>query len=642
MQICFRKLPSRASGFVLLITLIFLAVALMVFASIFYWTSSNAKITLRNNQYNMSQAAAEAASETVMSYMMRDYLSQSVASSPNAYAFLPGTNIDQSTWPVKYQFSDTNGNPGQISVWIGPTASNSVALDSQYSGLYGFAQNFLLIARATPINQPETVSATIDEAFQTAYIPLFQFAIFYNVNLEIDPGASMTIGGPVFCDQSIWEGSSVCTFSTNVTAVGTNDTARTDPFANNYTGSGTSRFLMAGQPVDHANSLTMPIGTNNDPATVISLLELPPANYSMGTAAAYTTNGQVYLANKADLVISNAAYGTNFGSWTPTGTNITVYYQDKATTFYLNPLSPDFYILKTPAITGRYTNYVTTDTSAGLDCNTNVQYAGFSFLTNNIFYDYREGKTVQAVELDVSKFNLWVTNTMQTNCGGYYNNLCMFDKGSTHPIDGIYIYNSVPETGSTLPAVRLVNGQTLPSSAGLTVVTPFPMYVKGDYNVRTNATTGGNDLAANATSHTYPAALMADSITILSSSWNDTIYTSSYGLSSRSPAQTTINAAMLEGIVPSNPAIRGNYSGGVENFMRLEENWSGVKLWYNGAIVVLFYSQYATNSWSYGSYYDAPTREWAFDANFEQELKLPPMTPQAKAVIRGQWAATAQ
>ena len=30
---------------------------------------------------------------------------------------------------------------------------------------------------------------------------------------------------------------------------------------------------------------------------------------------------------------------------------------------------------------------------------------------------------------------------------------------------------------------------------------------------------------------------------------------------------------MLEGIVQSNPTISGNYSGGVENFLRLLESW---------------------------------------------------------------------
>ena len=61
-------------------------------------------------------------------------------------------------------------------------------------------------------------------------------------------------------------------------------------------------------------------------------------------------------------------------------------------------------------------------------------------------------------------------------------------------------------------------------------------------------------------------------------------------------------------------------------------------MWYNGSIVVMFPSQYATNSWQQtGNYYTAPNRKWAFDTNFEAQVGLPPMTPQAKGVIRANW-----
>jgi hypothetical protein len=94
---------------------------------------------------------------------------------------------------------------------------------------------------------------------------------------------------------------------------------------------------------------------------------------------------------------------------------------------------------------------------------------------------------------------------------------------------------------------------------------------------------------------------------------------------------------MLEGIVQSDPTISGDYSGGVENFIRLLENWGGT-LTYNGSIAVLFYSQYATNHWRpTGNYYNAPTRNWSFDLNFKLAAKLPPLTPSIKAMIRGQW-----
>jgi hypothetical protein len=630
--------PSRRAGVrgvALGVTLIFLVVSLLVFVSILSWTESNATVTARNNQYNMSENAAEAAVERVIGQIDRDFISLSI-SNGSAYTSLPG-GIDQSTWPVQYTFSDTNGNPNVASVIFGPAATSTVSLNSQYAGLYGLAQSIDVYATATPNGQRFTVPATIHEALQFANIPLYQFAIFYNVNLEIDPGATMLVSGPVFCNQNIWEGSSVCTFSSTVAAVGTNCTKTTDPFATSYTGSGASTFSLAGQPVNNANPLVMPIGTNNSPGAILGLLNLPPPDFAMGSAAAYSSNGIVYPANGADLVITNFASGTNDGNYTPRGTNLMVYFQDSG----LYQLPYDYYIL-----TNR-TAHVLYSTNNAANQTTNIIFAGFSWITNAVFYDWREGwnsgtpKRVEAVQIDIAKLNIWLTNKA-ANGGSDANGLNPDPtkvQHAGHHIDSVYVYNSVPLTTTQLPAVRVANGAQLPnpgnSTAGFTVATPFPIYVLGDYNSQ-DATGSALGLygTIGATAHTYPAALMGDSITILSPSWKDSV-TSKLP----TPSSVTVNAAMLEGIVASNPNISGNYSGGVENFMRLLENWGGT-LTYNGSIVVLFYSQYATNSWRpTGNYYNAPTRHWAFDMNFKSAAKLPPLTPAIKAMIRGNWYA---
>jgi len=456
------------------------------------------------------------------------------------------------------------------------------------------------------------------------HYPVFEFAIFYNLNMEFVSASPMTVKGPVFCNQSIWEGSSTLTFASTVDAVGTNDTTATDPFANDYTASGNHAFSLAGQPVSGAGALNLSIGTNAE-----AILDLPPLAYAMGTLAAYSNTGQVYLANAADLYITNSARGTNFGALTSTGTNTFIYYQDSLNAQSLTPISPDYYSLKT----GGSTNFVSISPTAGLDCVTNVRFASYSFITNVLFYDWREGwnggsgingkgKVVQAIQIDISTFNKWLTNTA-SNGGSFvnnnYNGTCVQDKG--HPIDSIYVYNAVPLTTTALPAVRVVNGQQLPSDYGFTIATPQPLYILGNYNVQTPA---GSSSGQNNTVYTYPAALMADAITILSSNWNDTVTSKDPSVS---PSTTTINAACLEGIVQSNPDISGNYSGGVENFLRFLEAWG--TLYFNGSIVVMFPSQYATNSWQQtGNYYTAPTRNWAFDTNFTQVSKLPPLTPQ--------------
>ena len=54
----------------------------------------------------------------------------------------------------------------------------------------------------------------------------------------------------------------------------------------------------------------------------------------------------------------------------------------------------------------------------------------------------------------------------------------------------------------------------------------------------------------------------------------------------------------------------------------------------------MYQSQYATNYWvGPGTYYQVPTRNWGFDANFMNYNKLPPMTPQFRTMSRLNWTA---
>jgi hypothetical protein len=188
----------------------------------------------------------------------------------------------------------------------------------------------------------------VTQTFQAAIIPVFQFAVFYNLNLEMDPGQPQNILGPVFCNASIWEGNADLTFSSTVQAVGTNDTAATDPFALNYGGTNTAAYsgtplanFSLGAPSNQNNPLVMPIGnsTNANPTNVESILNIPPAGLGAapsGTGTAYNPTNQIYLYNESDLIISNASYGINgYATGAALGTNVdfrtnfTVWFQDQ-------------------------------------------------------------------------------------------------------------------------------------------------------------------------------------------------------------------------------------------------------------------------------------------------------------------------
>jgi hypothetical protein len=236
--------------------------------------------------------------------------------------------------------------------------------------------------------------------------------------------------------------------------------------------------------------------------------------------------------------------------------------------------------------------------------------------TNATFYNQREKKQVKATEINIGRLTQWNSTNVPfaaAVAGGVIRTLFIDDQRTM---------------GTNEPGIRLVNGQTLPAK-GLTVATPKPLYILGHYNCPTAAHLGTTNTTA-----TVPASVAADAITILSTTWDDTKGNSS--LSSRVAGDTTVNAALLAGIVQTT-AVNG-YSGGIENFTRFLEEWTGKTFTYNGSMVVMFDSKFATAPWvNVGTYYNPPTRNWTFDNNFLDPNKLPPSTPTGATLFRGTW-----
>ncbi len=236
----------------------------------------------------------------------------------------------------------------------------------------------------------------------------------------------------------------------------------------------------------------------------------------------------------------------------------------------------------------------------------------------NSFSDARESKTVLPIDINIGNLTAWsLTNS----------SLRPVLVGSN--LTSVYVVDCRTLPATSLGAVRVSNGLQLPPS-GLTVATGRPLYVWKDYNQLNPANLGTTN-----TSTTRPASLVADAITILSDNWSDANSTSAVG--SRTASSTTVNAAFLTGAVDT---TLGHYSGGMENFPRFLETWGSANVFtYNGSMIKMFPSLYATNAWNNNNnIYSPPTRRWAYDANFDDPTKLPPKTPSVLKVIRGQWA----
>jgi hypothetical protein len=588
-------------GYALMLTMFMVAITTILLVATMSRLGSDADLNARNGQYNASLYAAEAATERVIARMQYDYvigggalaISNNIDTYRGYYPGKLGATEDPSGYWRDFQFSDGQGHLGAtyvncISNWTwGPQ-------QSQYSGLNGNTTIYRIVSNAKQINARFDLTNAVQQDLQLIEIPIFQFAIFYNSLLEFTWCATFVVNGPVHANADIYVGSSGdLTFNSTARTTGRIWNPAWDGHTTNqYTG----KVIYNGNPQYTLTNavLQLPIGTNNmDPLTVREIVNIPPTGEDPNSPI-----GLQRFYNKADVVLLL------------TDTNVTAYIKNCAT--------------DAPA--------VLTVTNAAFYTNTPEISATFPFLSvTNSFIDQRElSKTVRPAQIDVGLYNVWLAANPQV--------LAKFPPGGSSYPNIMYVMDQRTIGANTnLYSVRLVNGAIIPMNGtaaqptGWTLATPNPLYVYSNYNIGPGGSVGTTN-----TSKTFPASLVADALTILSGNWKDT--NSTIAVSSRDATSTTVNAAILTGIVYSTDSSSNHFSGGVMNLPRLLEDWSGQTLTLNTSIVNLFPSARATNWFKNpGAYYYAPTRQFSFDNNFTNSARLPPGTPSLSLTVRAKW-----
>lgn len=219
-------------------------------------------------------------------------------------------------------------------------------------------------------------------------------------------------------------------------------------------------------------------------------------------------------------------------------------------------------------------------------------------------------------------------------------------------------YAAVTDHSYYRRGVRLVNGKTLPGNynyaspeltTGFTLASENGVYVQGDYNVSgvtvaggTTSTTSDNyqpqgktpKLAGTSDGNLHiPAAVIGDAVTILSNSWDDTkSFAYPNDLTKRAASDTRVRFAMLAGdpLTGRSPSegLNGKQNGGLINFKRFLEGWTGDRLNYSGSLINL-YNSYNSNGRHKpnNATYNPPFRDWTFEESFKDPNRLPPGTP---------------
>jgi Tfp pilus assembly protein PilX len=176
------------------------------------------------------------------------------------------------------------------------------------------------------------------------------------------------------------------------------------------------------------------------------------------------------------------------------------------------------------------------------------------------------------------------------------------------------------------------NGQ-----GGFTVASENPVYVQGNYNSGPSDPMWGG--GSNTTPHSA-AAIIADTVTVLSNNWSDAnSLANPTNLGGRPATTSYYRMAVAAGKnvpfpQPGWAAKDFGTDGGLHNFLRYLENWGGQQLFYNGSLVSMYYSEYNTGTFKCCTVvYSPPTRNYSFDTLFLNPANLPPGTPTFQDVV---------
>jgi len=399
------KKLNNESGIVLIVCLaILFMLSLIGIASI---STSNNDMRIAENENRATGAfyAAEAGLEKAAASIARSYQTTGAPPSP-----LPIDSLSELHYTYKYLTADD-----------GP-AVNTQLTEGAYKGLYGLVKTYTINSLGIDVSSNSGVELQMQ--MSDALIPIFQFAVFYEYDLEIAPGPDMILGGRVHSNKDLYlQAGSNLYIDSYLTAAGlikhgrkpgsgmgtsSNDVWIKDSDGNYQTmKNADNTFLDANDPNWVNGSLARWGGTVEDGSHGITQLYMPvvtdgPATDLIDRGAG---NPDSY-ENQAGLkFIDGQAYFKSGSSW----------------------------------------------------INVTATLIADGIATPTTFYDAREGQTVYSIDLNVDKLN----------------------SSAFFPSNGV-IYSSYTYNHSYVRALRLTEAEQL--AGPLTVASDNPIYTLGDYN----------------------------------------------------------------------------------------------------------------------------------------------------------------
>lgn len=511
------------------------------------------------------------------------------------------------------------GSYGPMSPTVIPPAGYGPNPAYGITGGFPYSYYYLASVDVTVPTTTGSVTAKVRRVFEKKFDLPWSYLMFYVDDLELQPTAALALDGPIHTNNSLYIGTSNVATSSRV-EYGTN-------YVNGYSPSDTA----------HASTPSVPTFAKSDPSLPIS--DCPPLQSSAFLPFGWNLTFSPMNVNSSDGY--REIIETPAASPSP---------DPLASVRMYNQAGLRIQVDSAGNITAQTVNYFTTPATvsslSGGSLNTIKGFVSTGTTSSStlsssyVFYDNREAGFIKATNVDIYQLTKAVAASSISNWNGV---VYISDTSATlYNTDGsvrnagtaVNVTYGGTTYATTKRGIRLINGGILPSG-GLTIVTDNPVYIVGDYNVNPNGSTGSSsppspaptppsDAAPTATPNPNPvvsgtqryAAIMCDAITLLSKNWVDTNSTGNVTPSSRWAANTTVNACLLAGNLPSTSPLSSGYSGGGENFVRYLEDWGHNTNYFTfyGSMVQLFRPQQAIGAWTgSGNVYKAPILKWHYD-----------------------------
>ncbi len=648
-------------------------------------------------------------------------------------------------------------------------ATRRIPSGEAFAGLNAIEYTYRIYAtsqRASSGTNPSIAAQTMLQMdFNSRVIPLFQFAAFYENDLEINPSPNMSINGPVHTNSSLYMApGNDLNLEGQVTSVG--DMYNSTAFVSYHSKGSTPQIKVKTGSTDYHDISTLIAWTQANhkiaPSDItaangklrpkIDRLDIPEPGF-LSKAGTYYDKAdlQVEFTPSSTLTtlpfkinsVSRNAYGasttlaledgilrslrqpimlnkkssaeqTAFCGGVPSSSlSVSLTTTEKANVVQVlyaaiaaQPTPIPYSTIKTPLSSASQlqTTFNTYLSDAGLGAKTTPQLLNASpkeiaALVGNCFLpapfqvvtvnDRREGRNIQVLQTNIRSLAIWnrdgravtinatgaVTNNFSgigtstvnqiyvpsaADAGAPADSLRVFGLAASDRTEGGLVWHfnldkvAHPYTaGNSVYGFGFSDGNSLP--APLTLATEQAIYLQGDYN----------------TIDSQAAATMGDTIAVLSNACTNADRVISCGdlLDSSTPpipvkgtyaslagnatysatpnsvpvaTPTTIRAAFLSQTDLTNTTSSPlRYSGGLNNYIKMLENWQNVPLNYTGSFISLGTPAEFSGSYQYGRtagslvdksksdyyYYYPPIRNFSFDTNFNVASQLPPLTP---------------